>query len=108
MPDPLPPVLVTDDEPETQGFLRLILERFGIPAVECPTAEEALHMCQTEPIGVLVSDLSKPGMDGFELIARIRANPFTKYIPILIVSSRVGTKDEADKAYALGADRCLA
>jgi len=107
MADSLPPVLVTDDVPEARELLLFIFARYGIPCIECPTAEETLHVCQTQPIALVITDISKPGMDGLQLLTHLRNDPLTQHIPVIILSSRVGLKSEADKALALGAERCL-
>jgi two-component system KDP operon response regulator KdpE len=97
-------ILVVDDEPPIRKLLRTALGAQGYEVVEAETGAAALIALRTGKIGLIVLDLGLPGMDGFELITRIRAAQADGgMVPIVVLSSR---DDEAGKVRALdlGAD----
>ena len=97
-------ILVVDDEPPISKLLRTALGAQGYEVVEAETGAAALIALRAGNIGIIVLDLGLPGMDGFELITRIRAAQADgAMVPIVVLSSR---DDEAGKVRALdlGAD----
>ena len=100
------PILVTDDDQVTRTFYRALLsQQFGLRMVDTYDAAEALKICQTQPVSLLISCLLKPpGMDGFELAEKLKANPVTCRIPLLFVS---GSSHARDLALRAGADAFL-
>jgi two-component system KDP operon response regulator KdpE len=97
-------ILVVDDEPPIRKLLRTALGAQGYEVVEAETGAAALIALRAGNIGLIVLDLGLPGMDGFELITRIRAAQADGgMVPIVVLSSR---DDEAGKVRALdlGAD----
>ena len=97
-------ILVVDDEPPIRKLLRTALGAQGYDVVEAETGAAALIALRAGKIGLIVLDLGLPGMDGFELITRIRAaHADGGMVPIVVLSSR---DDEAGKVRALdlGAD----
>jgi PAS domain S-box-containing protein len=68
-------VLVVDDDVDALSMLREILESAGAAVQTVGSAPEALEKLAMERPDILVSDLGMPGMDGFELIDRIRESP---------------------------------
>jgi CheY-like chemotaxis protein len=64
---------------------------------------EAWNVLEKRPISAIVTDLNMPGMDGFELIERVRATPATARIPIIVVSADGGLPNQ-DRARRLGAN----
>ncbi|CAO3409160.1 response regulator [Azospirillum largimobile] len=99
-------VLVVDDEPPIRRFLRTSLSAQGYDIVEAEDGDAALKEIRRRPPDLLVLDLGLPGIDGLEVIRRLRGgdpgSPGTA-LPIIVLSSRV---DEAGKVEALdlGAD----
>ncbi|CAO3453310.1 response regulator [Azospirillum largimobile] len=99
-------VLVVDDEPPIRRFLRTSLSAQGYDIVEAEDGDAALKEIRRRAPDLLVLDLGLPGIDGLEVIRRLRgtdpASPGAS-LPIIILSSRV---DEAGKVEALdlGAD----
>ena len=97
-------ILVVDDEPPIRKLLRTALGAQGYEVAEAETGAAALIALRAGNIGLIVLDLGLPGMDGFELITRIRAAQADGgMVPIVVLSSR---DDEAGKVRALdhGAD----
>ena len=94
-------VLVVDDEPPIRRFLRTSLTAQGYDIVEAEDGSKALEEVRRRSPDLLVLDLGLPGIDGLEVIRRLRGSGVT--LPIVVLSSRV---DEAGKVEALdlGAD----
>ncbi|KAA0594538.1 two-component system KDP operon response regulator KdpE [Azospirillum lipoferum] len=94
-------VLVVDDEPPIRRFLRTSLTAQGYDIVEAEDGTKALEEVRRRSPDLLVLDLGLPGIDGLEVIRRLRGSGVT--LPIIVLSSRV---DEAGKVEALdlGAD----
>jgi two-component system KDP operon response regulator KdpE len=94
-------VLIVDDEPPIRRFLRTSLTAQNYEVSEAATGQEALELIAREPADLVVLDLGLPGMDGFDVIARLRESGSD--VPIVVLSSR---SDEAGKVKALdlGAD----
>ena len=65
-------VLVVDDEPDARDLLRVVLEGCGAAVTIAASALEALEALRRSPPAVLVSDIGMPGMDGYDLIRRVR------------------------------------
>ena len=83
-------VLVVDDDSDTRSLLRLILEIEGFAVVEAAHGQEALAIIRPNPLpDVVVTDLKMPVLDGLALIERLRSEPSTVNIPIVVVSASI-------------------
>ena len=100
MSDPLPVVLVVDDEVQIRRFLRTGFELNGFTVHEAGTGEEAIRTSTLRPIDLAIVDLGLPDMDGAEVVERIRS---WSSVPIIVLSVR---SNEAEKVHLLelGAD----
>jgi len=100
-----PRVLLVEDHLDTR---QMYAEFLGIEfeVVTAADGEQALDLMRAHPPDVIVTDLSLPGIDGFELIARVRADPSFPAIPIICLSGYGGHAHE-QRARAAGCDRIL-
>jgi DNA-binding NtrC family response regulator len=95
-----PKVLIVDDEKNIRRALRMVLSGKDYTVSDCASAEEAVRLMQAEPVDVVLLDIKLPGMDGIELLSRIRKDwPMTEVIMI----SGHGTIQDAVGATRLGA-----
>jgi two-component system KDP operon response regulator KdpE len=96
-----PRVLIVDDEPAIRRFLRTSLRAEGYATLEAETGEAALAEIRRRAPDLVVLDLGLPGIDGLEVIRRLRTPD--SVLPIIVLTSRT---DEAGKVEALdlGAD----
>jgi two-component system, OmpR family, KDP operon response regulator KdpE len=103
MADNPPVILVIEDEPPLQKFLRVTLSGNGYHVVEAATGESGVRHATNDRPDLIILDLGLPDLDGVEVTKRIRA---WSAIPIIIVSAR---GKEQDKVVALdaGADDYL-
>jgi two-component system KDP operon response regulator KdpE len=94
-------ILAVDDEPPIRRFLRTSLTAQGYSVLEAEDGQGALDLLRRNAVDLVVLDLGLPGMDGFEVIRRVRETGSS--VPIVVLSVRT---DEAGKVRALdlGAD----
>ena len=88
-------ILIVDDESNMRFLLRMILESAGYEVVEAPHGAAALVRARESPPDLLVTDLMMPVMNGRELIERLRDDPQTAGIPIVVVSANAGAAVDA-------------
>jgi CheY-like chemotaxis protein len=92
-------VLVVDDDPSTRLVLRMILETAGHVVVEAEHGEAALARITPNPPDLVTTDLRMPILGGKELIERLRSQPATALIPVVVVS---GNPADARALHAAG------
>lgn len=80
-------VVAADDEPHLSFLVRVVLEGAGFEVVEAPNGEVALELVAAAPTQLVVTDRMMPVMNGTTLVARLRADPRTASIPIMMVSA---------------------
>jgi two-component system KDP operon response regulator KdpE len=97
------PVLVIEDEAPIRCFLRAYLENQGFRLIEAETGEEGLALAASHQPALVLLDLGLPGMDGLEVIRRLREWAAT---PIIVLSARGKEQDKID-ALDAGADDYL-
>jgi len=100
-------VLVVEDEPDIRGLIVHHLEREGFRCRTATSGGEALARVRATPPDLIVLDLMLPGMDGLEVCRRVRADPATSALPIIMLTAKA---DEVDRVVGLeiGADDYLA
>lgn len=82
-------VVAADDDPDILLLVRISLERAGFE-VECVAdGDAALQALQRAPADLAVLDVSMPRMDGLEVTRRLRADPATAALPILLLTAAV-------------------
>ena len=102
-PDHAPVVLVVDDGAANRELIEACLA-----GVECQvrTAEDgvsALKFISASPPDLILLDVQMPGMDGYEVCKRIKANPTSKLVPVVMITSLDRTADRV-RALEMGAD----
>lgn len=97
-------VLLVDDEPRLVSAVRRSLERAGIATTVAADGPSGHRLAGQDDFDVLILDLMLPGMSGYELCRRLRAEG--NRTPVLVLSAKDGEHDEAD-ALDLGADDYL-
>jgi CheY-like chemotaxis protein len=94
-------VLVVDDDPDTRELAATALAAAGASVLHAETVAEALHVFETTPPDIVVSDLEMPGQDGFALLGRLRRLPAPLgRVPVVALTGHA--RDE-DRELALAA-----
>jgi CheY-like chemotaxis protein len=88
-------ILVVDDESSVRFLLRATFELAGHQVEEAANGLAAIHQIEGgRPPDLVATDFMMPLMNGGELIARLRANPATERLPVILVSSSPGSERE--------------
>jgi class 3 adenylate cyclase len=99
-------ILVVDDQRANAEMMAGILQARGYQVVTAPGGEAALEQVRAGTPDLVVSDIVMPGMDGYELCRRLRAQAATALLPVILVTS-VEADDERVKGLEAGADDFL-
>lgn len=87
-------VLVVDDDQDKRTLLTIALQMAGHEVRTANDGEEGLEAVEAYRPDLIIADTMMPKMDGYELARRVRANPQTRYIPIIIqTAARSGAQD---------------
>jgi DNA-binding response OmpR family regulator len=95
-------VLLIEDDEFAAEMYRLRLAADGYTVVVGQDGEEGLRMASEERPDFIYLDLRLPGLDGFEVLERLRADPGTKHIPVIILSN-YGEPELRERGLKLGA-----
>ncbi len=85
-------ILIADDEKEIIRLLKVYLDSSEYNVLEANDGMKALSILNTNPIDIAVLDIMMPGIDGYQLIKKIRERK-DKYIPVIVISAKVGLSD---------------
>ena len=96
-------ILLVEDEAEIVELLEFNLAKAGFETCAAMTGESALQMAQAEHPDLVVLDLMLPGIDGLEVCRRLREDPGTRDLPIVMVTAR-GEESDVVVGLELGAD----
>ena len=104
--DDAPVVLVVDDTEGNRYAVTRILRGAGMRVLEAGNGRDALRLAADRP-DLVVLDVHLPDMSGFEVSARLRADPVTAHIPVMHVSASVTGTAERARGLEIGADAYL-
>ena len=94
-------LLVVDDQPvNIQALYQVFSQDHQV--LMATTGERALTLCRQNPPDIVLLDLVMPGLDGYEVLRQLKADPQTASIPVIFVTAKDAAEDEA-KGLALGA-----
>jgi signal transduction histidine kinase len=99
-----PLVLVADDEKNAVLLLTRILERDGFEVESAQDGESALYKARTLQPDLILMDVQMPRLNGFEVTARLREDPFTARIPVIFVTAAARDPSDVAHGFQLGAD----
>jgi len=96
-------ILVVDDDPDILQFVRLNLELDGFDVDLAGGGREALEMAAAAPPDLMLLDVMMPEIDGLTVLRRLRSDPGTANIPVIVLTARSLAEDRV-KGLDLGAD----
>lgn len=89
-------VLVVDDEPDVRLIARVVLTAAGFDVQEVSSGEAALAALEGgDPPDVVLLDVRMPGLDGWEVLRRLRADPTSAELPVVVFTADLGARSEA-------------
>jgi HAMP domain-containing protein/CheY-like chemotaxis protein/signal transduction histidine kinase len=101
-------VLLVDDDARNIFALSSVLERRGMEVLTATTGNEAIAVLAARPdVAIVLMDIMMPGMDGYETMQAIRANPAHRRLPILALTAKA-MKGDREKCLEAGASDYLA
>lgn len=102
-PPDSPLVLVADDDPDILDLVRYRLERSGYTVATAVDGDEALRLAGELEPALAVLDVMMPCLNGFEVTRRLRENPITARIPVILLTAKAQEVD-VQEGFAAGAD----
>jgi two-component system response regulator MtrA len=99
-------VLIADDDADILSLVRAVLERSGHEVVAASDGAEALASVRARKPDLVVLDIAMPEVDGLEVLRRLRADPTTSELPVVLLSARAQEAD-VERGFAIGASAYL-
>jgi two-component system alkaline phosphatase synthesis response regulator PhoP len=96
-------VLIVDDEKDIRDLLAYNLSKEGFAVLTAADGNEALSQLENHKVSIVVLDIMMPGLDGFEVCKRIRANKLWENLPVIFLTARSSEIDQI-VGLELGAD----
>src|SRR5918911_1540285 len=96
-------VLVVDDDPDKRMLLTVALQMAGYEVRTANDGEEGLLAVESFQPDLIITDVMMPKMDGYELARRIRANPQTRFLPIIIQTAARSRAEDIRHGSEVGA-----
>jgi CheY-like chemotaxis protein len=102
VPYKIPCILIVDDTPANLDLLAEVMRNHGYEPRPTPNGKLALMSAQAEPPDLILLDINMPGMDGFEVCERLKANAATRHVPIIFITA-FDDPDDKVRGFELGA-----
>ncbi len=99
-------ILIVDDEAVNLTVLEAMLLPLGCTVVKAGNGEDGLNILRESHPDVVLLDAMMSGLDGFEFLRQVKANPATRRIPVVMVTALSQTRDRV-RAFEMGADDFL-
>jgi DNA-binding response OmpR family regulator len=97
-------VLVADDDPDIIRFVEVNLRLEGYQVAVARDGEQALDKALELQPDLVLLDVRMPGIDGFEVCSRLRADPRGTAIPVILLTANIPVSGDHQRARAVGAD----
>jgi CheY-like chemotaxis protein len=99
-------ILVVDDESQNVEVLRRLMTRLGYEVLTATDGESALHSVLRDRPDLVLLDVNMPGINGFEVCRRLKADPATRLIPVVLITTLTESEDRV-RGIEAGADDSL-
>ena len=100
-------ILIVEDNADSRELLVIVLKRSGYEVVEAATGLAALDQTHATRPDLIIMDLGLPGITGDEATARLKTDPSTRNIPIVVATAFHKKAVQVERAVAAGADEVL-
>ena len=87
-------ILIVDDDQLVRKLLEYIIKKAGYQVSAAENGSAALKIVQKEKPDLIISDVEMPKLGGLELCQKLRENPDTKFIPIILITSNTQLQDK--------------
>jgi CheY-like chemotaxis protein/MinD-like ATPase involved in chromosome partitioning or flagellar assembly len=99
-------ILIVDDDIDSLKLIGLMLQRSGYEVIAANTGNQALSKAQSDVPDLIILDIMMPDMNGYDVCRRLRANPKTQEIPIIMFTAKTLIDDKV-AGFEAGADDYL-
>jgi pilus assembly protein CpaE len=99
-------ILIVDDDIDSLKLIGLMLQRHGYEVLAANAGNQAINKASSEHPSLIILDIMMPDMDGYEVCRRLRANPDTRSIPIIMFTAKTLVDDKV-AGFEAGADDYL-
>src|ERR671912_902682 len=96
-------ILVVDDNPDKLSLIEAALSLAGYNVTTATDGEEAIAAIESYQPDLVITDVMMPRMNGYELAQRIRANPLTRFIPVIMQTAASRRAEDLRRASEVGA-----
>jgi CheY-like chemotaxis protein len=96
-------ILIVDDDASIRDLIREVLAAPGRAFTEASSGAEALEITGKTPFDLVILDRNMPGMSGLEVLRKLRANPATAKLKVLVCTA-AEMMSEVDEAFSAGAN----
>lgn len=101
--EPKSTILIVDDNPDKLGLLEAAFSLAGYNVNTATDGDEALAAIESYQPDLVITDVMMPRMNGYELAQRIRSNPLTKFIPVIMQTAASRRAEDLRRASEVGA-----
>lgn len=95
-------ILIIEDEPDMRGILQGMVESADYQVISAEDGQAGLDLAIKEKPNIILLDIMLPKLNGFEVLEKLKYDPATQDIPVIILSN-LGQEQEVSKGKALGA-----
>lgn len=99
-------ILIVEDDKFLRELIAQKLKKEGYGIAEAVDGEKGIEAVKKEKPALVLLDLILPGIDGFEVLSRMKVDPVLAEIPVIILSN-LGQKDDIERGLKMGADDYL-
>ncbi len=96
-------IMIAEDDAMQASAIRQRLQKEGMTVDHASNGQEVLGTMHSKPYSLFILDVNMPKVDGFEVLQKIRNDPVTMYIPVIMLTA-MGSENDIIKAYDLGAN----
>jgi two-component system cell cycle response regulator DivK len=86
-------ILIVEDNEKNRKLVRDVLQFKGYQTIEATTAEEGIDLARVQKPSLILMDIQLPKMDGLSALARLKAEPLTRAIPVIAITASAMPQD---------------